>query len=185
MPRGALIADQNQSPITRYFAYTFAVQAEQRLRQKGWTPGALAGENEADSLLFHRHGTPTLIYGLRPPGREKPPSAPGSWAEPSSGSYRPITTDTPEDLQEVAMALLDIRNLRVAYGPEGRRTEVLRGLDLHVDPGEIVGMLGNPVRVKAPRPWRSPGSLRAGRAWCGRTATCLTAFPWRRRTRSS
>ncbi len=40
------------------------------------------------------------------------------------------------------MALLDIKNLRVAYGPEGRRTEVLRGLDLHVDPGEIVGMLG-------------------------------------------
>lgn len=75
--RGALIADQNQSPITRYFAYTFAVQAEQRLRQKGWTPGALAGENEADSLLFHRHGTPTLIYGLRPPGEGEAAVSPG------------------------------------------------------------------------------------------------------------
>ena len=36
-------------------------------------------------------------------------------------------------------ALLDIKNLRGGYG----RVEVLRGVDLHVNPGEIVALLGS------------------------------------------
>lgn len=67
IPEGVLTADQKQSPITRYFAYTFAVQAEQRLTAARFIPEPLQGETEADSLLFRLHGTPTLIYGLRAP----------------------------------------------------------------------------------------------------------------------
>lgn len=49
---------------------------------------------------------------------------------------------TLESQTEGPMALLEMIDLRVAYGPEDNRTEVVRGLDLAVEPGEVLGMLG-------------------------------------------
>ena len=38
--------------------------------------------------------------------------------------------------------VLEVRDLRVAFGPPGREVEVVHGVDLCIDAGEIVGMVG-------------------------------------------
>lgn len=67
IPEGRLVADQKQSPITRYYAYTFALQLDQRLKRAGWEPEALGATTETDSQIFIGQGTPTIILGLKAP----------------------------------------------------------------------------------------------------------------------
>ncbi len=40
------------------------------------------------------------------------------------------------------MAFLELRNVRKGYGPAGRRTEVLGGIDLTIEKGEFVSIVG-------------------------------------------
>ncbi|HVE38855.1 MAG TPA: ATP-binding cassette domain-containing protein, partial [Planctomycetota bacterium] len=40
------------------------------------------------------------------------------------------------------MAFLELRNVRKGYGPVGRRTEVLGGIDLSIEKGEFVSIVG-------------------------------------------
>jgi nitrate/nitrite transport system ATP-binding protein len=40
------------------------------------------------------------------------------------------------------MAFLELRNVRKGYGPAGRRTEVLGGIDLAIEKGEFVSIVG-------------------------------------------
>jgi peptide/nickel transport system ATP-binding protein len=38
--------------------------------------------------------------------------------------------------------VLDVRGLRTFFGPVGNAIEVVRGIDLHVGPGEVLGLIG-------------------------------------------
>ncbi len=67
IPAGQLIMDRKQSPITRYYAYTFAIQLDEKKKQLGWYPDQLRASNESDTQLFIKQGTPTLILGLKAP----------------------------------------------------------------------------------------------------------------------
>ena len=64
---GILVYDQSQSPISRYFAYTFSLQFEEMLHRKQVLTAPLNNQNELDQLLFFEKGFATMIVGFREP----------------------------------------------------------------------------------------------------------------------
>ncbi|GAB6109704.1 ABC transporter permease [Fusibacter bizertensis] len=62
---GKVIFDQNQSPISRYFAYTFAMQFAEKLDKASIKPAKIENPNWMDQRLYDEKGFPTLIIGLK------------------------------------------------------------------------------------------------------------------------
>lgn len=62
---GDVIFDQNQSPISRYFAYTFAMQFAEKLDKANIIPQKIKNPNRLDQKLYDEKGFPTLIIGLK------------------------------------------------------------------------------------------------------------------------
>ena len=62
---GKVIFDQEQSPITRYYAYTFSLQLKEKLDKKDIAYDAIANPTELDRLLFYEKSFPTLIVGFK------------------------------------------------------------------------------------------------------------------------
>ncbi len=69
--KGRLVADRKQSPITRYYAYTFALQLDKKIKGAGLNPEILTASNDTDTQLFIKQGTPTIILGLKPTEEER------------------------------------------------------------------------------------------------------------------
>lgn len=62
---GKVIFDQEQSPITRYYAYTFSLQLKEKLDKKAIKYEAIANSSELDRLFFYEKGFPTMIVGFK------------------------------------------------------------------------------------------------------------------------
>ena len=71
LEKGVLVYDQSQSPISRYFAYTFSIQFEDLIKKKNITPYPLNNQNELDRLMYFEKGFATMIVGLREPRLEE------------------------------------------------------------------------------------------------------------------
>ena len=68
---GILVYDQSQSPISRYFAYTFSIQFEDLIHKKNIEPYPLNNQNALDRLMYFEKGFATMIVGLREPRLEE------------------------------------------------------------------------------------------------------------------
>lgn len=64
-----VLLDQRQSPISRYYAYTFSLQLEKRLNAKDIEIRALANPSITDQLLFQTKGFPTMVLDIGPYGK--------------------------------------------------------------------------------------------------------------------
>ena len=67
LEEGILVYDQSQSPISRYFAYTFSIQFEDLIDKKHIKPYPLNNQNGLDRLMYFEKGFATMIVGLREP----------------------------------------------------------------------------------------------------------------------
>lgn len=67
LEEGVLVYDQSQSPISRYFAYTFSIQFEDLIDKNHITPYPLNNQNGLDRLMYFEKGFATMIVGLREP----------------------------------------------------------------------------------------------------------------------
>jgi len=65
LANGQVIFDQKQSPISRYYAYTFSVQLKEKLDDKGITYTGLTNTKAIDRLLYFEKGFPTMIVGFK------------------------------------------------------------------------------------------------------------------------
>ena len=65
LDKGEILFDQNQSPISRYFAYTFSMQFAEQLDKTNVNAVKIENSNFMDQLLFDEKGFPTLIIGLK------------------------------------------------------------------------------------------------------------------------
>lgn len=61
---GYVLYSAKQSPISRYFAYSFSRQMVDRLKQENIEPRTLEPLWPSDAVLFLEQGTPTLIFGM-------------------------------------------------------------------------------------------------------------------------
>lgn len=61
---GTVLLDQRQSPISRYYAYTFSLQLEGRLDQANIVHRGIGEQTDIDQLLYLEKGFPTLSVGL-------------------------------------------------------------------------------------------------------------------------
>ncbi len=64
LKEGKILFDQKQSPITRYYAYTFSVQLKSKFDKKNIVYDAIKNPTELDRLLFYEKSFPTLIVGF-------------------------------------------------------------------------------------------------------------------------
>lgn len=64
-----VLLDQRQSPISRYYAYTFSLQLEKRLIAEDIEIRSLANTSVTDQLLFQTKGFPTMVLDIGPYGK--------------------------------------------------------------------------------------------------------------------
>jgi peptide/nickel transport system permease protein len=65
LKEGKVVFDQEQSPITRYYAYTFSLQLKEKFDKKNIVYDAIANPTELDRLLFFEKSFPTMIVGFK------------------------------------------------------------------------------------------------------------------------
>lgn len=65
----SVLLDQRQSPISRYYAYTFSLQLEKQLKAKKIQSRTLQNTSITDQLLFQTKGFPTMVLDIGPYGK--------------------------------------------------------------------------------------------------------------------
>lgn len=62
---GQVVFEQKQSPISRYYAYTFSLQLDEKFDDQGVQTVGLKNTTDLDRLLFFEKGFPTMIVGFK------------------------------------------------------------------------------------------------------------------------
>lgn len=73
---------------------------------------------------------------------QRAPTSKAAAGDPSTTAMATVVPELEHQDEPTEDALLIVRGLRVAYGTGPDATEVVHGVDLHVRPGEVLGLVG-------------------------------------------